>query len=42
MAEKREAIRKKYQKKFLEVLPAHKVVAYMLAEREFQRRLREN
>lgn len=41
MAEKREAIRKKYQKKFLEVLPAHKVVAYMLAEREFQRRLRE-
>ena len=41
MAEKREAIRKKYQKKFLEVLPAHKVVAYMMAEREFQRRLRE-
>jgi len=41
MAEKREAIRKKYQKKFLEVLPAHKVVAYMLAGREFQRRLRE-
>ena len=41
MAEKREAIRKKYQKKFLEVLPAHKVVAYMVAEREFQRRLRE-
>jgi len=40
-AEKREAIRKKYQKKFLEILPAHKVLAYYRAEREFQRRLNE-
>ena len=40
-AEKREAIRKKYQKKFLEILPAHKVLAYYRAEGEFQRRLNE-
>ena len=40
-AEKREAIRKKYQKKFMEILPAHKVLAYYRAEREFQRRLNE-
>ena len=40
-AEKREAIRKKYKKKFLEILPAHKVLAYYCAEREFQRRLNE-
>jgi len=40
-AEKREAIRKKYQKKLLEILPAHKVLAYYRAEREFQRRLNE-
>ncbi|MDG1252638.1 MAG: hypothetical protein P8N56_03055 [Schleiferiaceae bacterium] len=41
MAEKREAIRKKYQKKFLAVLPAYKVLAYYHAEREFQRRLND-
>ena len=41
IAEKREAIRKAYQKKFLDILPAHKVVAYLLAEKEFQRKLRE-
>jgi|SaaInl74LU_5_DNA_1037368.scaffolds.fasta_scaffold01534_4 hypothetical protein len=41
IAEKREAIRKKYQKKFLAVLPAHKVLAYYHAEWEFQRRLND-
>lgn len=41
LAEEREALRKRYQKSYLEVLPAHKVLAYYRAEREFQRRLND-
>lgn len=41
MAEKREAIRKKYQAKFLTVLPPRKVLALYHAEHAFQRHLTE-